>query len=790
MIAHRSGRTIFRIVAAFAVALQAAGCSGGGVTLAPAGRPTLAPASTATPGIGPGSGTGVAATGIVSGYVTLPAGAKIALSALTVHTSIGSAPVSASGRFAVEGFPNGHALATVLLANGDPVLMGFIGPNATTLDATSTATVLGFFGCEAFVLTPDVVAQAPALVAKTPGFGALTNAVATAIAASPDPFSAPSASVTSALSAFVAGVRAAATSAPASVVRHRDALTISPVGDSTGSGVNLIQEFPDGFHALNTFRRRAAAEVDRLSYVPSQGAAPVPDATRLTATPLPIPPVNGVNGGLLSTIDDIFANVFNGGNNPSAYAPVASASVPLPLVDGAASTTYQVTLLGPGGSPGVYSSLGAGDRSVQFQTVLYYYVIDLGIPFITTVLLPLEAEKIDTAIDTESGADIISELLTDGGTLVAQLQADLQPDANGHIDAQQAVTDTIRNLCENPAYTTTLQNAILKAVEEDVSPGTISVGEVESDLNHINKIIEGFDVGLSIFDTTIVAKDLGSSNEADRYTVTVVPDKLTLTPNTQTLAGVTTGTLTATDLTNTGSDAVPLQYTWTNTAHNGHITDGLAGHTDSFTSTKSTVTYTPTGTSTGTDTITVQIATLKGPNAPSQPIGAPLTATVTTEQPSVPVGKVVLQPSCFVFNSTQAQSQTLVATVNLPQGYSVSYYEWTIVYYENYFVSLDVPGSSVVTANSYDSVYDSPSNTATLSAQPAPAADAEWAVGVGVEVFYTPYNKQLAPPSAVESYGGNPDPAGLCNQQAIRTKASGDLPTRLGITIRQNGRHT
>src|SRR5262249_38047891 len=47
-------------------------------------------------------------------------------------------------------------------------------------------------------------------------------------------------------------------------------------------------------------------------------------------------------------------------------------------------------------------------------------------------------------------------------------------------------------------------------------------------------------------------------------------------------------------------------YRWKNIATVGQMTDGLSGHVDSFTSTRTTVTYTANATGMGTDTITVE----------------------------------------------------------------------------------------------------------------------------------------------------------------------------------------
>lgn len=729
--AAAAGRARRALALGLGAAIALAACSSGGSTV------PIAQAS-APPAISIVTGTAVDAVdtpGKVAGTVALPAGSPIALNSLSVRTSVGSAPIAANGTFTVQAFPNGHSLAVVVLPNGDPVLYGFLGTGATTLDATSTAVVFGFFACDAYVLTPDVRAEAPALIAAASGFGTLVNAVASAIATGSDPLKTPNSSLTSAIQAYVASIEAASTSGNASAQRLRDAITISPVGSSTGSGVSLIQEFPSGLHFLNTYRRRAVAEVDRVSYVPSGTTAPVPSPTRLTATPLPIPPVNGVNAGVISAIDDIFQTFFNEPGNPSAYAPVASSSIALPLVGGSSSTTYLVTLLGPGASLGTFLSLNDADTTIQLQTELYYYIVDLAIPFITTVVLPLEANAIDKALATEGGADVISELLSDGGTLVPQLQVDFQPNAQGHIDPLPAINDAMRNLIENPAYTRTLENFFQQAVKLNIGPN--SAAALTTSFQTFNKILEGADFGLAAFDATIVGKDLLAANLADQYTVTVVPDKLTLTPSSQTLTGVASGTLTATDLSNTGTGAVPLQYTWTNTAQFGHLTDGIAGHVDSFTTTKNTVTYTSTGSGSGTDTVTVQIGTLQGPRSPSQPIGSPLSATVTVQQPTVAVGAVALTPSCVYFTGVAPGMQQYTASVNLPQGDTLTDYRWSIQYDATVNATLDVPNSSIVSSSNSGSEYSSASNTATLNVGPLLPGQSVYFLQLGVWVLYT-----------------------------------------------------
>jgi hypothetical protein len=71
-----------------------------------------------------------------------------------------------------------------------------------------------------------------------------------------------------------------------------------------------------------------------------------------------------------------------------------------------------------------------------------------------------------------------------------------------------------------------------------------------------------------------------------------------------------------------------------NTANFGHITDGVAGHTDNFNSSHNTVTYTANATGQGTDTITVTAFLVQGQNRIQ--IGLPQTATVTVAPGLIP----------------------------------------------------------------------------------------------------------------------------------------------------------
>jgi hypothetical protein len=567
-----------------------------------------------------------------SGTISLPAGSKLALGSLTVFNSLSTAHPTSTGAFTLTAFSGGPQLALVTDASANPVLMGFLGASSTAVNAQTTAQVLLYFATGCYLLTPDLRTQAVALIPQAPGFGTLVSAISNALASSGTPFATPNAAVTSALNnlvaALYAGAAKAAQASSTRVARRPQSVVINPNPGTQVSGINVALDFPDGVHMINSYRRRAVSFVDQISYVDANGnlvtnPAPVP----LLATPAPIPPVNGVNGGAISTLVDIF-------NGNFAFSPISTPTIPLPLVPNSQKTTYALTIVGPGTNLGAVASLDSTKNLARLVVDGQYLIQDLLTPLIANVLLPLNSKAIDTALSFTGGASVVTDFVNLLFSQVPALKTEMQ---QGQVS--QTLFDTYRDISESNTLTADFQQKILDLVFTQTGfAGQEVAFNAFTKWNNAISLVNG---ALTIFDTSINEKELLNSDFADTWSIDVIPSKATLSPTSANVANGATAIYTANVPAASGSGS-NFQYTWQNTANFGHLTDGKAGHTDNFTSTSNSVTYTANATGTGTDTITVQVATLNAPGQPPINVGGPLTASAT----------VVAGPSCAGLGGT------------------------------------------------------------------------------------------------------------------------------------------
>ncbi len=596
-------RRSLRSIAAVLVAGMLAGCAGGGGATVPRTR-GVTPAATPTPTAGPAAFP----TATVSGTVKLPPGVNLAPGTLTVLNGLGSATVTANGAFSLRVFSDGPQLAIVADAKGSPVLMGFLSANATTLDAGSTAAALLFFGTASFALTSDLRDQALSLMPSAPEIGPLSSAIGAALAANPDGFATTNGAVSNALQTAVASLiqtGASPGTAPATrlrailahtpaALRRPEAVLINPL--QPASGLTPLSDFPDGVHFENSLRRPADLYVDRVSYVDAQGVTQPSPLSLTPNEPLRIPPTTGV-----TTTVQTLVNIVSG---KYAYAPVESPDTALPLVPSSQSTLYQLTTVGPGYKDGALDQLSAAQRQDQEDLSVEFLLRDMALPLLLEFAIP--GHDIDHALGAQGLSEPLIHDLVHAAEAVPGVAAAAQ---NGQW--AQALVLVLEQIKNSQSVLANALQQILNAVLEN--EGITAQQAAFKVANAFLSAVMATDKILAAFDASVTEAGLVSADQADIWTVTVTADKVTLTPRSATLPHGTTQTFTANVPAESGSGAT-LVWHWANTAHVGHIADGLAGHLDDFDSSKNVVTYTANASGAGTDTITVTAFLVQGQN--------------------------------------------------------------------------------------------------------------------------------------------------------------------------------
>ena len=593
------------------------------------------------------------------GKIVLPPGVTLAPASLTVTNSLGSASPSANGSFSLLAYSGGPQYTVVTDKAGSIVLAGFLSQSSATIDSLSTAKLLVYFAAAFYTLPSPYRAQMIDAIASAPGFSSVQSAIESALAASPDAFAGePGAQVAaSAITSFVTALYATNSTALApnirSLVRRPQDIVISP---SEASGITVIQDFPAGIHFHNTFRREAEAFIDETSFTATGATTPTPKLVPDVVSPQVIPATTGL-GNVVQSIVTAVKGVFTGATQ---YTPVDTPTVPLALEPGSKSTTYNVTVVGAGNALLPIPALTSEQSTAQTKIAVLSMLQNFVVPFVASIMVTANSEKIDEALAFTGASGAISDL--------AEAVVKGVPDVVELIDSGH-VPEALSEIITTILGSHTLLNVLGEVILTDIDS---TLGQEAADAAF--EKAEAFFVALHVANAALLAIDTAISNqailnshEADVFTVTVTPDTVKLLPATATILNSATQTLTASVPAASGT-AAPLLYTWSNTATVGHIFDGTSGHEDNFTSTNNVVTYIANASGTGVDTVTVSAALSSAAN---QAIGS-AHSTITVQASGLP--SISLEPSGCVQFGFGGGSQTYSVTVtNPPAGVTLEY---------------------------------------------------------------------------------------------------------------------
>ncbi len=530
---------------------------------------------------------------VVAVKANLPVGAP-RVASLGLNDGIGSVSVGSNGTFALPVFSGGPQFAYLTTATNATVGLGFVSSTATIIDATSTAQVLIYFAAGFYDLTLPYRVGVLDEIKSAAGFDAVVTVVSAAIAGGgiDTPTNAPL--VTAALTTFVTALYASPAASAAAKTAQRLGRRVKDVRVTPGdlqSGINVINDFPNGIHFQNKYRRLATAYVDEVSSTDAAGNV-TPKAVTDVVAPVQIPATSGV-GSVVSTAVDA-ARVLAGAAGD--YNPVSTDSTPLALEDGFTKTTYNVTIVGMG-LPGGFTTLTDEQTKRQRDLVLLQLLQNYIVPVVCSIIVPLNSSQIDTFFKYNSANGVVADLISAVAVAAPQLY-DLT-DQGKLVEAKDLMLNTIFQSNALQGYVLTL---VQQLILEQAGHGAAAVATSYAQrlllaLNVANGVLASYDIG-------VLTTQVALSHHADRFVVDVTADKVTLTPQTATVLPTATQNFVA-SVPSASDSGQSVVYTWTNTAVNGHLIDGQDGHRDNFDSSMGTVTYVPLSNGAGDDTITV-----------------------------------------------------------------------------------------------------------------------------------------------------------------------------------------
>jgi hypothetical protein len=616
--------------------------------------------------------------GALTGTIQLPSGLTVDPTTLSVGDLLGSEIPTVAGGFSLPTAGSLGTLAAVVGPTGAPLLLGWLDSQHSVISLRTTAETFAFAAIGATVVSSDAQTKVRLLLETLPEIQPLEDALAKSLAANPDLSAAATPDVLAALRAVVAAVepQQAAVSRPTLWSRLTSwfvspavaMLLVNPNPGNAQSGItfldtpdNMITTVPrNAFYLQNAYWRPAYA------YVELVGTGIIPDAhsavTRGPITPYEAFgefPVAAVNP-LLDTTGTLGQIVFGAvAGQPTAYVPVDSPTAPLKLPirfppatapTNTVEATYAVIVVGPGGvntNRSVSYGLNAGQLLKQFDIDTRYFVFDLMVP---AALFSLDSRLLDMCLQAPPGSGLgsavsqfIKQVMTDAPEVFTLSQQGLPG---------QALLKGVETLASNSALQAALANllvnAYLDAATFKTGFGAIQKLNAEQFLGEVRSALTAVhlsDQFLNTINMSAAWVNYVTAHTAEAWTVTVRPTVVRLQPPSAALPNSQQQSFTVTIPELSGSGQF-VGYKWTNTASVGHLTDGMSGHVDMFTSTSTGATYTANATGTGTDTVTVE-AFEGDPNHGAPSIGTAsatvmvgMTTTTTTTETTTTISTI------------------------------------------------------------------------------------------------------------------------------------------------------
>jgi hypothetical protein len=293
-----------------------------------------------------GSARSVQGTSAVSGELQLPAGSKIGAGSLTAVNLMGSAPVSASGKFSTVVPSSGPSLVTVQNAAGKGVLFGFIDGSlpANAIGAQSSAVVLLYFAFGVYALPASVKGAVVAYLNEAAPTAIFAQTIAARVVINPTAIQDGDPQIGAAfLVAFEAlGGKVSSANIPASSL----APIAKPASDppllllqpsSPQSGFEVLQtENSNSIAGTNTFHRPAQMYIYKVGDVDMNGVETDLPLAEHFGSPIYVAGTTSLS--VVSTIKNLFS-----GN--TAFVPVTTTSITLPLDSGQSRTMYEIVVL-------------------------------------------------------------------------------------------------------------------------------------------------------------------------------------------------------------------------------------------------------------------------------------------------------------------------------------------------------------------------------------------------------------------------------------------------------------
>lgn len=671
LVTRREFITASGLLAANIGGMTLAGCSSGGDGGGPTGTTNPPPTTTPTPAIPEGFAT-------VNGTISLPAGSTLKATDLSVDVGTQVIAVSATGTFTAGVPTSGPSLALLTDTTGNGVLMSmFVAGTTPTISARTTAVSLFYYATGAYALPPSSMAQVLTLINNDPAIAALERVVATAVAADPHAIinnAAPlGPAITTALGTMLG------TSIKTEEPSHLPALaaptlmSITPSAEQNGVQVNQDPS-TTALLVSNTKRRGCKVYVYQVS---SETGNQINNLNPVVRETGPIDLASTENLSLITALKD-FITFFHGS---SPFQPVNLPAIPLILKPSTADKTiYHAIVIASTWKVLTQNALEPAffhdpiysqevdtwreDAKSLFYTTVFGDVLFPIICFFGGIGVIAASKSVVAGVIAQAAAAksaTFTRILTqlEAGS-VGQVKAGIQAVVNDAFSSNLSTAFWKPEILDvvGVAEAKALKAESLVLTQSRWLKGSKMFQAVFAPLFAVGAVLDAWDFGAVVYDT--FNSDLGSS-----WTVTLLRQKLNLTPDSPRVAPGDRVNFTVALPANVSGNFV---YEWTQTSLFAKLSGvGEANVGTNITTTKRAVDLVTTGSD--ANPISVVVVGYDVSKSPREEIGRAGT-TVTFLYPAE------ILPSNATLAVNQQQFFSVLVTGQLPTD---TVYNWSLI---------------------------------------------------------------------------------------------------------------
>ena len=616
---------------------------------------------------------------------------------LTLATPWEVAAADGAGRASLTGTSDGSTLAFAADSSGHVLYYGWVSPARSALSAATTAEVLLYFAMGVYALPESVQEQVRDIIASSDSVrSTLTPVVQQFLVSQPARLSGDTTALMAAVAAE-AGKLLAEVRDPS--VRSRALQFVNP-GERSGLETVSAPE-PNTIFVQNSRLRRAVMIVNRIGYVKDDGSTVDETTTpvQLSLAPVPVPKAFNTFANTVSGwIEAVYGNQkFADGSTNAGFFSSVSDKVVLPLAPtGATKTNYRVVVLQAGSLPGneaIFAGLLPKQqeylRGVNLNNILLRALLeDMLAPYLFAFISKKLAG--DSALLMSAAATLLTTLQTAVPGVVERVAA-------GQMTPWDAFIAITKALTIDPG-TGVASSALRKLLGVLVEAAAVRYGDIRGSIaleiltngakTNGGRVVPGVAQAMAILATADKALDYGnktrlitdclSSSEVEVWDITVVPSKITLSPDKASVSAGSEVTFTAKIL-DADSGASLITYHWS-LAGKGTLINPESGLTGtSIDSSVASVKYKAASDAAGGDTATLTVeGFVGGVNDPKRRSVGKATAPITIGDTHVATAFQYADIPGMIFvsagvsysyvsvptSSTQKGSGTIVYTVN------------------------------------------------------------------------------------------------------------------------------